>query len=76
MRAGSRVVLNNLSKQICECYRYAEDRARKAAAQTDPTIKADFLDSERRWLVLAQSYEFTERLIDFSDKTKRVLSEL
>jgi len=76
MRAGGRVVLNNLSKQICECYRHAEDCARKAAAQTDPKIKADFLDSERRWLVLAQSYEFTERLTDFSDETKRVLSEL
>jgi hypothetical protein len=69
-------VLNNLSEQIRECYRHAEDCARKAAAQTDPKIKADFLDSERRWLVLAQSYEFTERLTDFSGETKRNADKL
>jgi hypothetical protein len=73
---GGRVVLNNLSEQIRECYRHADDCARKAAAQTDPKLKADFLDSERRWLVLAQSYEFTERLTDFSGETKRNVDKL
>jgi hypothetical protein len=71
MRAGGRVVLNNLSEQIRECYRHAEDCARKATSQTDPQTKADFLDLERRWLLLAQSYEFSERLHDFSGETKR-----
>jgi hypothetical protein len=28
-------------------------------------MKADFLDLERRWLSLARSYEFSERLDDF-----------
>jgi hypothetical protein len=27
-------------------------------------MKADFLDLERRWLSLARSYEFSERLDD------------
>jgi hypothetical protein len=76
MRAGGRVVLNNLSEQIRECYRHAEDCARKATSQTDPQTKADFLDLERRWLLLAQSYEFTERLHDFSGETKRNVDQL
>ena len=66
MLAGGRVVLNNVSEQIRECYRRAEECARKAAAQTDPKLKADFSDLERHWLVLARSYDFAERLNSFT----------
>jgi hypothetical protein len=59
-----RVVLNNLSEQIRECLQHAENCARKAAAQTDPKLKQDFFELEQRWLFLARSYEFTERLTD------------
>jgi hypothetical protein len=69
-------VLNNLSGDIRECLRHAEDCARKAAAQTDPKVKQDFLDLEQRWLSLARSYEFTERIGDFSNETKRKLDKL
>ena len=75
-RAGGRVVLNTLSEQIRDCFQHAEDCARKASAQTDPQTKADFLDLERRWLLLARSYEFTERLTDFSDETRRNADKL
>jgi len=68
---GVGVVLNNLSAQVGGCLQHAEDCARKATAQTDPQLKQDYLDLERRWLFLARSYEFTERLTDFSDETKR-----
>jgi len=64
-------VLNNLSAQVGGCLQHAEDCARKATAQTDPQLKQDYLDLERRWLFLARSYEFTEWLTDFSDETKR-----
>ncbi|MGB8630162.1 MAG: hypothetical protein WCD69_12345 [Xanthobacteraceae bacterium] len=64
-------MLNNLSEKMRECYRKAEDCARKAAAETDPQLKRDFLDNERRWLLLAQSYDFTGRLNDFSAEAKR-----
>jgi hypothetical protein len=64
-------MLNKLSKQIRECLQHAEDCARQAAAQTCPTLKADFLDMERRWLFLARSYELTERVSDFSAGTNR-----
>ena len=69
-------MLNNLSEQIRECYRHMEDCARKAAAQTDKKLRADFMDLEVRWLFLARSYEFTERLTDFSDETKRNADKL
>jgi hypothetical protein len=69
-------MLNNLSEQIRECYRHADDCAQKAAAEADPQIKADFLDLELRWLFLARSHEFTERLTDFSDEAKRKSDKL
>jgi hypothetical protein len=64
-------MLNNLSEQIRECLRHAEDCARQAAAQTCPKLKEDFLDMERRWMFLARSYEFTEQVTDFSAETRR-----
>ena len=59
-------MLNNLSEQIRECLRHAEDCGRRAAAQTDLQLRQDFLDMERRWLFWARSYEFTARLTDFT----------
>jgi hypothetical protein len=76
MRADGRVVLNNLSEQIRECLQHAENCARKAAAQSCPKLKQDFLELEQRWLFLARSYEFTERLTDFSDEAKRNANKL
>jgi hypothetical protein len=69
-------VLKNLSGEIRERYRHAEDCARQAAAQSCPKLKEDFLVLERRWLFLARSYELTERLCDFSDETKRNVDKL
>jgi hypothetical protein len=65
----------NLSEQIRECLRHAEDCAQKAAAQSDPQLKQDFLDMERRWLFLARSHGFTERLTKLSNETKRHTAE-
>lgn len=59
-------MLESMSEQIRECYEHAEECARKAAAQTDPGLKQDFLDMERRWLALARSFELSQRLSDFS----------
>jgi hypothetical protein len=65
-----RVVLNNWSAQIRECYQNAVDCAREAAAHTDPQIKQDFLNLKRGWLLLARSYDSDGRLTDFSDAPK------
>ena len=64
-------MLSNRSEQVRECLQHADDCARQAAAQTDAKMKEDFLDLERRWLSLARSYEFTERLDAFCGEAKR-----
>jgi hypothetical protein len=51
-----------LSEDISECYRNAEACARRASTESDPELRTDFLDMERRWLSLARSYELTEQL--------------
>jgi len=58
-------VLENLSERVRECYRHAEDCSRLAANQTNAQLRQDFLDSADRWVRLAHSYEFAERLARF-----------
>jgi hypothetical protein len=53
---------NNLSEQIREWDEQAVQCARQADAQTDPKVKQQFLELKRPWLLLARSYDFTERL--------------
>jgi hypothetical protein len=69
-------MLTNLSEQIRECHMHAEHCAQQARVQIDPKLKDAYLGMERRWLMLARSYEFTQRLTDFSDETKRQLDIL
>jgi PAS domain S-box-containing protein len=52
--------------QVQTCFDRAFDARRNAEGTADPARKADFLEMERRWLALAQSYEFTSRLTDFT----------
>ena len=59
-RAGGRVMLDNLSKQIRECLRHAEYCAREAKTTSNADLRDDYLILERRWLFLARSYELTE----------------
>src|SRR6516162_696460 len=61
-------MLNNLSEQIRDCYRHAQDCARKAAEHADPNLKQDFLELEESWLFLARSFKFNERIGDSSDE--------
>ena len=66
MRAGGRVVLNNLSEQIRECLQHAEECAREAAELPNSSpFRQDFLQLEKRWLELAGSIEFGEELDGF-----------
>jgi hypothetical protein len=50
------------SEKIRECYQHAEVCEREAAAQSDPALRKDFLDTAARWVKLAQSYEIGLRL--------------
>jgi hypothetical protein len=53
---------SNLSEQIREWDEQAVQCALQADAQTDPKVKQQFLELKRLWLLLARSYDFTERL--------------
>ncbi len=51
-----------VSSEARECRRYAEDCADRARLQPDPQLRKDYLEMQGRWLALARSYEFAERL--------------
>jgi hypothetical protein len=53
---------NVLGESIRNCYGRAEHCRRRAKEQSDPLLRQDFLDCERRWLLLARGYELAERL--------------
>ena len=52
----------SVSREASECRLYAEHSAAKARLQSDPQLRQCFLEMQRRWLSLARSYEFAERL--------------
>ena len=54
-------VLNDLCERVRECLLHAESRARQAATETNPELKASFLGLERSWLLLARGYEFADQ---------------
>lgn len=66
-----RALLHNLSDQIRLCYERAAEAKERADEMLDPEAKADFLKMEKRWLMLARSYELGERLDDFTREASR-----
>jgi hypothetical protein len=61
-----------LSEQIRKCCRKAEDCAHRAADQTDPKLKQDFLDLKESWLFLARSFAYHDRQSDHPERAKRI----
>jgi hypothetical protein len=64
-----RSCFKNLSKDIRS--QRAEHCRRGAETADTASTKDDFLDMERRWLSLARSYEFAERLSDYTAPFRR-----
>ena len=64
-------MLQNLSQEIRECLRRAEESTRLAKTAVTAGAINDYLEMEQRWLALARSYEFAERLGANSRKNKR-----
>jgi len=64
-------MLLKLSVEIRECYRHAEEARQRAEATAHLPTKAEYQEMERRWLSLARSYEFSERLASFTNEVKR-----
>src|SRR5215469_15106592 len=59
-------MLEQFSDQVRECYERAAEAKAKADAANDPALRMEYLNAERRWLSLAASFGFTERLEDFT----------
>ena len=60
-------MLHNVSDQIALCYQRASECRAKAENAFSETA-GQYFDLERRWLMLARSYELSERLTSFPDK--------
>jgi len=59
-------MLRNLSEEIRDCLRRAEECKRLSKTALSASAIQDYLDMEQRWLSLAHSYDFTERLSRFT----------
>jgi hypothetical protein len=59
-------MLQKLSEDIRECYQRAEQCRWAAETAHSPSAKDDFLHMEQRWISLAHSYEFANRLSHFT----------
>jgi hypothetical protein len=64
-------MIQKLTDEIAECYGHARACRERAERVLDPATKNDFLDQERRWLSMAHSYEFAERLSAFTEEVRR-----
>jgi hypothetical protein len=67
-------MLENLSEQVRECLRHADECAHGAKSAKDPQLRQDLLQMEGRWLSLARSYLFSESL-SFSAHMKEKTAE-
>ena len=54
-------MLDMMSADVAHCYERARGCAEQARQARDKVIKADFLDLQARWLLLAQLYQFDKR---------------
>ena len=64
-------MLKSVRDEIHDCYKHAEACARQAAAQTDGSLRKDFLALEAAWLKLAR---LRER--DLSDRIRERAYEM
>ena len=64
-------MLQNLSEEIRDYLCRAEECKQLAKTARTPSTIQDYLAMEQRWLALARSYEFTERLSSFTKPTSK-----
>jgi hypothetical protein len=69
-------MLSKVSDQIAHCYHRAHECRAMADDTCNEAAKQDFLDLERRWLLLARSYELGDRFADFANEFERRLHVL
>ena len=64
-------MLQNLSEEIRECLSRPKECKQLSKIALTASATKDYLDMEQRWLALARSYEFTERLTRFTEPFRR-----
>lgn len=63
-------MLLRVGEQIRECLDHAAEAAENARREADPQRKAAFLDMERRWMLLVESFRLAEQVQRFLDDGK------
>src|SRR5262245_33050630 len=69
-------MLQNLSEEICECLHRAEECKRLSQTALTPSAIKDYLEMEQRWLALARSYEFAQRLSRFTKAAQEAKKQI
>jgi hypothetical protein len=64
-------MLQKLSEQIAHCYQRASECRARATNAVNEAASQEYYELERRWLMLARSYELSERITDFTCELQR-----
>jgi hypothetical protein len=64
-------MLQKVSEQIAHCYHRASECRAKAVNAVNEAASQEYYELERRWLMLARSYELSERITDFTGERRR-----
>jgi hypothetical protein len=55
-------MLVKLSQRVADCLQRAAECRKRAESASDPDFRRSFLAIERRWIALANSFDFEDRL--------------
>jgi hypothetical protein len=64
-------MLQKLSEQIAHCYQRAGECRAKATDAVNDAASQEYYELERRWLMLARSYELSDRITNFTGAVQR-----
>jgi hypothetical protein len=64
-------MLQRTAKLVADCYQRAAESAQRARNAQNASDREFYLDMERRWMFLADSYEFTDRVTSMSNELDR-----
>jgi hypothetical protein len=59
------------SRQVADCYERAAESRSRAADAANEIEKAEYLNLERRWMMLARSYELSESVAVLNEEAKQ-----
>jgi hypothetical protein len=69
-------MLRKVSRQIADCYERAAESRSRAANAANEMEQAEYLNLERRWVMLARSYELSESVAGINGEAKHRLGVL